>query len=105
MNYENDPDVVAFDDGTLDTSRLRPSDVKIGREPKSNLAVRFDGADLDRLRQRAEAEGVGVTQLVRTWVLERLDEPPATSALGDLMASLEASLRAARTIKRSIRTP
>jgi L-rhamnose isomerase len=70
------------------------------REPKSSLAVRFDTADLERLRERAEADGVGITQLVRGWVLERLDEP-ADSAVSDLMAALEASLKAARAIKRS----
>lgn len=41
---------------------------------KSTLAVRLDGADIDRLRQRAGAEGVGLTQLARQWILERLDE-------------------------------
>jgi len=45
--------------------------------------------------------GVGITQLVRAWVLERLDEPEPSAAVGDLMEALERSLRAARTIKRA----
>jgi hypothetical protein len=65
------------------------------------LSVRFDAADLERLRERAAASGVGITQLVRTWVLERLDEPEPSAAVSDLMESLERSLRAARTIKRA----
>jgi len=44
---------------------------------------------------------VGITQLVRAWVLERLDEPEPSAAVGDLMEALERSLRAARTIKRA----
>lgn len=70
-------------------------------EPKNALAVRFEVADLDRLRERAEAEGVGVTQLVRNWVVERLDEPPETGAVEDLVESLQKSLQAARVLKRS----
>lgn len=70
-------------------------------EPKNALAVRFEVADLDRLRARAEAEGVGVTQLVRTWAVERLDEPPEAGAADDLVESLQKSLQAARVLKRS----
>lgn len=51
---------------------LAPVDVRVGPVPMSALAVRFDPADLERLRARAAAEGVGVTQLVRAWVLEIL---------------------------------
>lgn len=54
--------------------QMPPADVRVGPAPMSALAVRFDPADLDRLRARAEANGVGVTQLVRAWVLERLDD-------------------------------
>jgi hypothetical protein len=70
-------------------------------EPKNALAVRFEVADLDRLRARAEAEGVGVTQLVRNWVVERLAEPPEAGAADDLVESLQKSLQAARVLKRS----
>jgi hypothetical protein len=40
----------------------------------SSLAIRFERSDLSTLRKRAQSEGVGVTQLVRAWVLERLAE-------------------------------
>ena len=36
------------------------------------FAVRLDPETVARLRNLAEAEGIGVTQLVRTWVLQRL---------------------------------
>ena len=68
---------------------------------KQKLLLIDDAADIERLRQRAAAAGVGITQLVRTWVLERLDEPEPSDAVGDLMEALERSLRAARTIKRA----
>lgn len=72
-------------------------------QPKNALAVRFEVADLDRIRERAEAEGVGITQLIRSWVLERLDEPESASAVEELMDSLEKSVRAARALKRASR--
>ena len=93
-------DATAFDGTDHDLSKLRRVAVRRG-DPKSSLAVRFDAADLERLRQRAGTEGVGITQLVRRWVVERLDEPETTSAVEDLMDALEKSVRAARTIKRS----
>ena len=91
---------MAFDDGDFDVSSLRQVEVHRGR-PKSSLAVRFDASDLERLRQRADAEGVGVTQLVRQWVIERLDEPDTSGAVADLLDALDKSVRAARAIRRS----
>ncbi len=49
----------------------------------SAFAVRFDPADVDRLRARAGAEGVGVTQLVRAWVLDRLEADDAVPVEAD----------------------
>lgn len=94
-------DIEDFDDDDFDLGTLRPADVRVGREPKSALSVRFDAADIERLRERAAADGVGITQLVRAWVLERLDEPEPSAAVGDLMQALERSMQAARTIKRA----
>lgn len=93
--YENDAKV--FDETDHDHSKYRRAEIRRG-EPKSSLAVRFEAADLDRLRRRAGAEGVGITQLVRRWVQERLDEPEPGAAVDDLMEGLEQSLRAARAI-------
>lgn len=39
-----------------------------------NLTVRFGRQALEQLRQLANAKGMGVTTLVRMWVLERLQE-------------------------------
>lgn len=97
----------SFDETEHPLSEMRRVEVSRAKpgEAKHSLAVRFDPEDIDRLRERAESEGVGVTQLVRTWVLDRLDEPAATGDVVDLMAALEASLRAAeghaRALKRS----
>ena len=101
MTQRPTADIDAFDEGDFDLATLRPADVRVGRAPKSALSVRFDAVDLERLRERATTAGVGITQLVRTWVLERLDEPEPSAAVGDLMEALERSLRAARTIKRA----
>lgn len=96
--YEKD--AAAFDTSDLGRAELRRLDVPRG-EPKSSLAVRFDAADLERLRQRAAAEGVGVTQLVRRWVQERLDEQEPAGAVDELMEALQKGMQAARTIRRS----
>jgi hypothetical protein len=94
-------DIDSFDDGDFNLAALRPADVRVAREPKSALSVRLDAADVERLRERAADAGIGITQLVRTWVLERLDEPEPSAAVSDLMEALERGLKAARTIKRA----
>lgn len=66
-----------------DVSELRRLDV-LRSERESSWAVRFDAADRARLRERAAAEGAGVTQPVRRWVKDRLDEQAPDSALDDL---------------------
>ncbi len=101
MTPRQDPDVDAFEEGEFDLTALRQAEVRVAREPKSALSVRFDADDIERLRQRAGAAGIGVTQLARMWVLERLDEPEPSAAVGDLMESLERSMRAARSIQRA----
>jgi len=79
--YEADADeadALEFGSGT-------PVDVKAGPQRMSAFAVRFDPADVDRLRARAHAEGIGVTQLVREWILERLERErrrPGTADAG-----------------------
>jgi hypothetical protein len=90
----------AFDDEQIDLSELRPVEVSRGR-PKSSLAVRFDTKDLDRLRARAESDGVGVTQLVRRWVLERLDQPEDEGEMDSLLEALDQSLKVARALQRT----
>ncbi len=77
--YEADADVadaLEFGSGT-------PVEVKAGPQRMSAFAVRFDPADVDRLRARAHAEGIGVTQLVRAWVLDRLEDDDAVPVEAD----------------------
>jgi len=88
-----------FDGAEIDVSALHRVEVSRGR-PKSSLAVRFDASDLERLRVRAEAVGLGVTQLVRQWVTERLDEPEG-GEVEELLRALDQSMKAAKAIKRT----
>jgi predicted HicB family RNase H-like nuclease len=67
--YETD----AEEADELEFGRGRPVEVEAGPRRMSAFALRFDPAVVERLRERAAAEGVGVTQLVRAWVLERLE--------------------------------
>ena len=39
-----------------------------------NLTIRFDKMALEELRKLASEKGMGVTTLVRMWVLERLQK-------------------------------
>ncbi|MHB8294856.1 MAG: hypothetical protein ACYDH5_09595 [Acidimicrobiales bacterium] len=69
VQYEADADeadAMEFGKGT-------PIEVKTGGQRMSAFAVRLDPADVARLRARAAVEGVGATQLVRAWVLDRLE--------------------------------
>ncbi|MHB8320301.1 MAG: hypothetical protein ACYDEP_13930 [Acidimicrobiales bacterium] len=82
----DEADALEFGSGT-------PVEVKAGPQRMSAFAVRFDPADVDRLRAKARAEGVGVTQLVRAWVLDRLE--------GDDAVPVEAD-EALRTLRRLV---
>ena len=44
-----------------------------------NLTIRFDVQKLEELRNLASEKGMGVTTLVRMWVLERLRHETNTS--------------------------
>jgi len=96
-------DAKAFDGADHDLSKSSRIKVRRGN-PMPSLAVRFDPADLEQLRVRAEAEGLGATQLVGRWVMEHLDEPSVGGAVEDLVEGLEKSLKATRALKRSTGT-
>jgi len=100
-DYEADATAVDKQDHIFDPAK----EVRFAPSPgpaKSALAVRLCGADIDRLRRRAEHEGLGVTQLVRAWVLERLnDEEFADSP--DYDAELEATADRLTTLLRARR--
>lgn len=66
--------------------------------PMSTLAVRLEGADIERLRERATEEGIGVTQLVRRWITDRLDdddkrEPVETISVAELRRFIRSHAR------------
>lgn len=76
--YEQDADEA----DTLEFGTGTPVDVT-ATQRMTAFAVRFDPSTVQRLRQRAESEGVGVTQLVRAWVLDRLEADDTVPAEAD----------------------
>jgi hypothetical protein len=85
----------ARDAGDLSVDRLRR--VEIARPglgaAKATLAVRFDPDALERLRRMADGQGVGITQLVRSWVLDRLTaEEAGPASLIDAVNQLDAGV-------------
>jgi len=66
----------------LAPDELVPAELERPSRPLSaTFAVRFDQETVDRLRAIARAQGVGPTQLVRRWVLERLRIERAVGSL------------------------
>lgn len=55
-------------------------------QPKSTLAVRIAGADIDRLRCAAERTGEATTQMARRFILEGLARAEPTKASPELVA-------------------
>ena len=74
-----------------------------------SLAIRFTPEVLTELRTRAAAEGVGVTQLVRGWTLERLQSEQVTTLppdVGDALQVLIEHLRIpAKSARRNVDAP
>ena len=56
----------------LERGEFRRGDSPFASVPTVTFTVRFDRDVVRRLREHADAGGVGVTQLVRRWVMERL---------------------------------
>src|SRR5437588_5023577 len=56
---------------------LRPVDVERPREPQATFALRLAPDDVAEIRRLARDRGLGPTQLVRSWVVERLRAPAA----------------------------
>ena len=77
-NYE--AEAQAADEREYLVSEMTPVDVELGSGPKSAIAIRLSGADVERLKARADTEGIGFTQLARQWILERLAEPSTVPA-------------------------
>lgn len=48
--------------------------MRVAKNLSEGLTVQFDPETLTQIRNRAQKKGIGPTQLVRMWVLERLEE-------------------------------
>lgn len=74
-----------YDTTELPLSSLRRVPVNRPGRPQEAFALRLPPEAVEELRKRAEERGLGVTQIVREWVLERLElerrRPGATDAL------------------------
>lgn len=59
---------------------LKPVRVKVAKNLSLGITIRLDPKTLGRIRVQAQKKGLGPTQLIRMWVLERLDKDgyPAT---------------------------
>lgn len=66
------------DDGEILHRELRPVDVERPREPQATFALRLAPEDVAEIRRLARDRGLGPTQLVRSWVVERLHAPAAS---------------------------
>jgi hypothetical protein len=66
----------------LAPGQLEAAELERPRRPLSTtFAVRFDPETVERLRALARLQGIGPTQLVRRWVMERLRIERAAGAL------------------------
>ena len=64
---------------TIDPSELEEVEIEVSTPLSVSFAVRLDPPTVAALRATADRKGLGVTQLVRSWILERLAiESPST---------------------------
>jgi CopG antitoxin of type II toxin-antitoxin system len=54
---------------------FKPVRVRFSKNLTHGLTVQLDPNTVEKLRVRAQRKGMGPTQLVRMWVLERLEQP------------------------------
>ncbi|MDA8073493.1 MAG: hypothetical protein M0Z82_18290 [Actinomycetota bacterium] len=62
-----------YDGAELPLSTLRRVAVNRPGRPQEAFALRLPPEVVEELRLQAESRGIGVTQLVREWVVERLE--------------------------------
>lgn len=86
--------------------RLSPGEYEsaVVRRPKRPLsatfAIRLDPATVDLVRRIAEAQGLGATQLVRSWVVERLRLEREVGVLAEPSSGFPVDLE--RTLRKRI---
>jgi len=74
FDSEKDLESIARYYEETDTSDLVGEEVQIetSRRPMVSRSIRLDRGTMDELKKIADAKGVGVTQLMRGWILDRL---------------------------------
>ena len=58
-------------DKALATSK--PVSAKFAKNLSKTLNIRLDSVTLNDVRKQAKAKGLGPTQLIRMWIMEKLD--------------------------------
>jgi hypothetical protein len=63
-----------YDNTEFDYSKMRRTELRRtpGSGPRSTFAIRLDAEIIDQLREIAANVGIGPTQLVREWIVERV---------------------------------
>ena len=62
MSNDYQAEATAADEREYLASAMAPAEVDLGPGPKSAIAIRLSGTDVERLKARADEEGVGFTQ-------------------------------------------
>lgn len=73
--FKTRPEEAEFWD-THDTTdfedEFKPVRVRFARNLSEGITIRLDPTTLGQLREQAAAQGLGPTQLIRMWILERI---------------------------------
>lgn len=91
-------ELAEFYDNT-DLTSLEPGEpvaVDTSREPMVSRSVRFDRATVERLRAIADTRGVGITQMMRQWILDRLEAEEHGRRQDEIAGELERLARQLR---------
>jgi predicted DNA binding CopG/RHH family protein len=58
----------------------KPIKVKFAKNLSETLNIRLDPATITEVREQAKAKGLGPTQLIRMWIMEKVGERLSHSA-------------------------
>ena len=50
----------------------KPVKVKFAKNLSESINIRLDAKSLNAVRNKAKAKGLGPTQLIRTWIMEKI---------------------------------